>query len=318
MDAISSFFSNIKDKLTNPFFGTLIIVLLLQHWELWFAVFNFDADCTLTDRIYIMQNYISQNITFWCFVLDLLKALVFMTFGYFIIVLTRSIVIWIEHTVMPNITNRIVSENVVLKNLHDEVVKERDENFDKYEEQRKQVREFSKTIDEQISQIRQKDKIIVSNTDEITKLNEKLKSSDSMHKLNDEQEKKIKKLEFELNKETNNWMKEQSLRERDNEELKSYESILFDEASRSFFDSAQKFPPLVIRKVKDLKFSNLNYSWSGFLEVAQKITKKNPIEIKDITLFYEIGLCVNPIDDEKRLTPLGKMIFEYKDVLDKV
>lgn len=54
MDAINSFFSNIKDKLTNPFFGTLIIVLIFQHWELWFAVFNFDEDCTLTDRLYFM------------------------------------------------------------------------------------------------------------------------------------------------------------------------------------------------------------------------------------------------------------------------
>ena len=158
MEVINSFFSNIKDKLTNPFFGTLIIVLLIHHWQLWYAVFNFDQDCTLNDKISFIKNYSIVNLTFWKITYDIAQAIFLMLLGYLIIIGTRSLVLWIEFGLMPSITGRIVNKDVVRRTEYNDVVKEREQYFDQYEEQRKNVRIFSKTIDEQTEQIKQKDK----------------------------------------------------------------------------------------------------------------------------------------------------------------
>ena len=60
MEVVNSFFSNIKDKLTNPYFGTLIIVLIIHHWDLIFGVFNFDEGFTLDKKLEFINNYITE------------------------------------------------------------------------------------------------------------------------------------------------------------------------------------------------------------------------------------------------------------------
>ena len=57
MDITSSFFDNIKDKTTNPFFGTLIFVWLVRNWDLVYTVFNFDSDCNLEDKKEFIRKY---------------------------------------------------------------------------------------------------------------------------------------------------------------------------------------------------------------------------------------------------------------------
>lgn len=110
MEVINSFFSNIKDKLTNPYFGTLILVLIFHHWELLYVIFNFDENLTLDNKLDFIHNYISANITLSSVCWDALLALIFMFSGYLIIVLTRSIVLWIEFWLMPFITGKIVNK----------------------------------------------------------------------------------------------------------------------------------------------------------------------------------------------------------------
>lgn len=106
MEVVNSFFSNIKDKLTNPYFGTLIIVLIIHHWELIFGVFNFGEEFTLDKKLEFVKNYIVNNITWKSFLWDALQALLYMLIGYLIVVLTRSIVLFIEFGLMPFITVR--------------------------------------------------------------------------------------------------------------------------------------------------------------------------------------------------------------------
>lgn len=168
MEIINSFFSNIKDKLTNPFFGTLILVLILHHWELWYAPFNFEDSYSLNEKIKFIEEYISNNLTFISFLWDIGQAILYMFLGYFIIVATRSLVLWVEFGFMPTITGKIVNKNVVRKIEYDDAVKEREEYFDQYEEQRENVRRFSRTIDEQTDQIKKKDKSILEQSNKIT------------------------------------------------------------------------------------------------------------------------------------------------------
>lgn len=149
MEVINSFFNNIKDKLTNPFFGTLILVLIIHHWELFFGVFNFDKTYTLDNKLEFVKDYITNNITLFSIIWDIVHALIYMLLGYLMIVFTRSQVLWVEYWLMPLITGKIISKSVVRKSDYDDVVKEREQYFDQYEEQRNNVRKFSKAIDEQ-------------------------------------------------------------------------------------------------------------------------------------------------------------------------
>jgi len=146
--ALSDFFSNIKDKLTNPFFGTLIIVWLTRNWEVVYAIFNFDKNSKLGDKILFINNYFAQK-SFWAELsINVGLAVLFMIIGYILIVVTRSLSIIVEHNIMPSITDRLINKDVVLKIDYDSVAKERDEYFNKFEEERDRVRRFSKDYED--------------------------------------------------------------------------------------------------------------------------------------------------------------------------
>src|SRR5690554_8145893 len=74
-----------------------------------------------------------------------------MIIGYLVILLTRSISIFVEYSVMPWLTKKIINKNTVLKTDYDKVVSERDDYFEKYESERKRVREFSADYEQQIN-----------------------------------------------------------------------------------------------------------------------------------------------------------------------
>ena len=147
---VNDFFSNIKDKLTNPFFGTLIFVWLIRNWILVYTFFNFDSQKTLDEKIAIIKDHLKAK----DFLIDLgicaWHALLFMIAGYIIIMITRGISMYVEHNAMPWITKKVISKNYVLKEEYDIASDERDDYFKKYEEERKKVRESSKDYTTQL------------------------------------------------------------------------------------------------------------------------------------------------------------------------
>ena len=310
MEVVNSFFSNIKDKLTNPYFGTLILVLLIHHWKLIFGIFNFDEVFTLENKLNFIQNYIAKNITWESFILDALQALVYMFTGYLIIVLTRGVVLFIEYWLMPFITGRIVNKNVVRRTEYDEVLKEREQYFDQYEEQRNYVRNFSKTIDEQTEQIKQKDKDLLEQTnkisDTITKLDSTKKELDSFKNLNDEKSKQINSFKNTI----------ESLKEERNtylETVKGYESLYFDEKNQKHYHTVTSFPPEVISKVRELKKDK---RWEAFLGLGRFYESGGQIGRNLVTEMIKRGLAFERGKREE-LTPIGKIIYHYRQVFSK-
>lgn len=309
MEVINSFFSNIKDKLTNPYFGTLILVLIGHHWELWYTLFNFDSDCTLQDKIIFVKSYIDDNLAFPLFLIDVFQAVIFMFLGYLIIVGTRSLVLWVEFGLMPMITGKIINKNVVRRSEYDEVVKERESYFDQYEEQRKSLREFSKTIDEQTEQLKQKDKSLLDQSDKITKTVKEL----------DFNKKKLEDLvinnnktihELELNKQTFNVLKNEN--EIKIKYIEFFSNIFFSPVSKLFYTSADKFSPPIIDKVKELKNEN---KWNTFLRVADFIYNGGSIGGEELTEMIEKEIAFNR-ETREDLTPIGKIIWVYRDVFE--
>ncbi len=310
MEAINSFFSNIKDKLTNPYFGTLILVLIIHHWVLIFGIFNFDEGFTLDKKLEFVQNYIVNNITWKSFLWDALQALLYMVIGYLIIVITRSIVLFIEFGLMPFITGKIVNKNVVRRTEYEEIVKEREQYFDQYEEQRNYVRNFSKTIDEQTEQIKQKDKNLIEQTntisDTIKKLDSKKKELEYSEEENSKKSKQIEQLQNSiksLEKENNNYL----------EKVKGYEHLYFDEKNKKFYSVIDKFPPEILKKVHELKSEN---KWNTFISVGHFFERGGNIGGELISEMILRDLVFER-DKRKDLTPIGKIIYLYRHIFNE-
>lgn len=308
MEIINSFFSNIKDKLTNPFFGTLILVMIIHHWQLWYTVFNFDSDCDLNDKVTFIREYSATNLTFKLFMLDVLHAVFFMFLGYLIIVATRSLVLWVEFWLMPFITGKIVNKNVVQRSAYDEVVKEREEYFDQYEEQRKNVRIFSKTIDEQTEQIKQKDIDLLSQSETIS---DTVRQFDNT-KSNLEKKQVENKAQVDKINQLNNSLTELQK----NNDLKITQVEMFDnlynDENKSFYDSQNKFPPTIINKVRELKNENL---WRTFLSVGHFFENGGTMGGEALTQMIEKGIAFDRGSRED-FTPIGKIIWRYRVIFD--
>lgn len=310
MEILNSFFSNIKDKLTNPFFGTLILVLIFHHWELWYTLLNFDSGCTLEDKTTFIKIYSDKNLSFQMLMWNVLIATVFMFLGYLIIVATRSLVMWVEYWLMPYITGKIINKNVVLKSEYDNVVKAREEYFDQYEEQRKNVRIFSKTIDEQTEQIKQKDENLLEQSNTISKTvkelditNKKLEiSNSSIDNLNQQ----IKQLNISLDN-----FKEES--ETKNKQLQKYESLFFNSLNGPFFSSIEKFPPEILKKVEELKKED---KWKTFLAVGNFFQNGGSIGGQALTTMIEKEIAFER-GSREAFTPIGKIIWNYRSLFEE-
>ena len=308
MEVINSFFNNVKDKLTNPYFGTLILVLLFHHWELIFIIFNFDDNVNLDTKLNSIKEYISINISFQNLMWDALWALILMLTGYLIIVFTRSIVLWVEFWLMPFITGKIINKNVVKKDEYDKVDKEREEYFDQYEEQRKNVRNFSKTIDEQTEQIKQKDKDLLKQTRTISETIKELDlTKNKLEKSSNEASNKSKELEIAKNSISE---LEKNL-EFKTDKVNKFEHLFFDKENQSFYSSVENFPPEVINKINELKKDNKLMAFiqlGSFYENGGTIGGELLTEMIKGELAFERG-------SREDLTPLGKIIFRYRKVL---
>lgn len=306
MEVINSFFSNIKDKLTNPFFGTLILVLILHHWELTYSIFNFDDGSTLDKKLFFIQNYISENITFKTLLRDFLYAFCCMTIGYLIVVGTRSLVLAIEFRLMPFLTGKIVSKNVVEKKLYDAVVKEREDYFDQYEEQRKNVRDFSKTIDEQTDQIKEKNKSLVEQSQTISK---NVKDLDALNKAIDSLNQSLDSSKNQLKSKKNEFDNVSERYAYINKRLKYFESLYFDKKNVDHYTTTGKFPPEIMEKVFELKRENL---WEDFIALGDFKRNGNFLSGEIVPKMVEKGIILER--NKFEWTPVGQIIDKYRAI----
>lgn len=138
MNFISSFFDNIKDKTTNPFFGTLIFVWLIRNWELVYTIFNFDKNYNLEAKKGFIRNYYKDYHLGEELFMNILISFGLMLLGYALIIISRLIVNVTDHNIIPWMNNKTVSKLVVNKDRFETVKKTRDEYFTKildFEEQ---------------------------------------------------------------------------------------------------------------------------------------------------------------------------------------
>jgi hypothetical protein len=311
MDYLNSFFQNIKDKLSNPFFGTLTFILIIHHWQFWYTIFTFEDKVTRVEKIKVLAKLINREFTSNNILCDILFAIIITLVGYLIVVATRALSLWIEFRLMPWLTGKIINKNVVLKNTYDDVVAERDEYAEKYEEQRKNVRVLSRDFDAQTEENKRKDATIIENSAAINDL------QDTISKRTDENRKlsaKISKLEIDAEANNKKIIEQEQLINSQAIEIASYSNILSDK-DNSTWVSEDKFPLSVAAKVKELKENKL---WDVFNEVGIFVKDGGSVASQYIDQMELHGIIIKaPNQGRTKFTPLGEIIWKFRGVFNK-
>lgn len=300
MDFFNSFFQNVKDKLTSPFFGTLCFIMLIHHWEFWYILFNFSSKTDLNTKISILKTIGSREFYWRNITEDVLWTLLIVLVGYVIVVGTRTLSLFIEHGIMPRITRRVINKNVVLRSQYEEVREERDNYAEKYESERKYNRELSKSYDEQLKEIKNKNQTVTENNNLITDLNEKINNLNStLSRENLKNEKLTKELAIAKSEIINLQNKLDVL-----EEFYQIASkIFFDEENTEFWKNSRIPLPSLLKTANDIKLAGL---WKGFKEVVKFEQKGGSIAPEIYRKLEPFGIIRK--DQKERLNLLGLLM----------
>ncbi len=87
-----SVFANFKQKVTNPFLGTIILVWFFRNWELVYALFVFDDYYTLEMKTQYIKGYY-QTVNFYGdLFLTVVEAFILMVLTFLLLAISRLVV----------------------------------------------------------------------------------------------------------------------------------------------------------------------------------------------------------------------------------
>lgn len=134
METFTSIIETIKERATNPFFGTLIGVWLCRNWLLVYTVFNFDEGTNLKVKQKFIETYFSKQ-DFWIELgTNVGISLAFVVMAFSLMVITRIIINVANHRLTPYFNSKTVSKLVVNNNRFQTVKKQRDDFFTSLED----------------------------------------------------------------------------------------------------------------------------------------------------------------------------------------
>ena len=126
-DTLNSMLDNIKERTTNPFLGTLLVVWIIRNWTLVYGLFNFDKGFTLDKKLkYIADHYQSQAFVPNLLIVVAITFLVLVS-TYCMLTLGRLITDTYDKFVLPYLSKITDKSSIVLKTEYktlEEVVKQ--------------------------------------------------------------------------------------------------------------------------------------------------------------------------------------------------
>lgn len=137
-DVFNSIKGNFKQKTTNPFFGTLILIWICNNWIIIYAIFNFDQGYTLENKINFINDHITNEEPLWNLMKLICFSFIVLIFSYFLINLSRLIINLYEKKVTPWIYKISDKNDIVLKSVYEELLSENYKLREKYESERAQ------------------------------------------------------------------------------------------------------------------------------------------------------------------------------------
>ncbi len=125
-DIFFSFKENLRQKTSNPFFGTLIVVWIIHNWKLIFTFFNFEQDQTLRTKIEFLSGYLDTIPFLLNLGQSILITIIVLVITYTLLNLSRLIVNFFEKRLTPWVYKITDSKSVVLKSTYQTLLEERD------------------------------------------------------------------------------------------------------------------------------------------------------------------------------------------------
>ena len=125
-DTLSSIFDNLKERTTNPFLGTLIIVWIFRNWSLVYGLFNFGTGTKLKDKLQYITDYYNNQPFVLNMVFVVLITLGVLIFTYCMLAISRFLTDTYDKIIIPFIAKKTDKGSVVLKSEYiilQEVVK---------------------------------------------------------------------------------------------------------------------------------------------------------------------------------------------------
>ena len=122
-----SFKDNFKEKTSNPFIATYILIWLVRNWVLWYSVISFDKEATLESRIKYIQDYYQGTPYMHSILSNIWITFVSLILIYLILNLSRYIVNLFEKRLKPFVYKISDSQSIVLKEVYESVRNERDD-----------------------------------------------------------------------------------------------------------------------------------------------------------------------------------------------
>lgn len=110
----------------NHFIITYLVVWFIRNWYILFAVFNFEEECTLVDRLSFIQNYYQQNNFLEGIICNILWTIVAFVSGLILILLSKLILNYSNDKLVPIIDKLTEDERVVSRDKLTKAINERD------------------------------------------------------------------------------------------------------------------------------------------------------------------------------------------------
>lgn len=114
-DSLNSILDNIKERTTNPFLGTLIVVWVVHNWNLVYSMFYFDSAFKLQDRLSYINKYFNNKPFIWNLLIVVGITIVVLLFTYLMLSISRLITDTHERIVLPLISKWTDENSVVSK-----------------------------------------------------------------------------------------------------------------------------------------------------------------------------------------------------------
>lgn len=112
LDSVNSFIDNLKTKVSNPFFGTLIAIWIIRNWNLVYGLFIFDKDCTMNDKFEFVRNHFNNKNIYNELWINISTTFVLILLGYILLIISRFLANLVEHRITPNV-NRVAASKLV-------------------------------------------------------------------------------------------------------------------------------------------------------------------------------------------------------------
>jgi hypothetical protein len=116
-EAWDSLKENVKERVSNPFLGTFIIVWIVHNWPIVYSFFYFDNDWKLDKKIKHFNIYWSNNNFFWNLIGTAFITIGILIITYLFLAISRFLANYFENVIIPRI-HKMTKGKIVTAETH--------------------------------------------------------------------------------------------------------------------------------------------------------------------------------------------------------